>query len=47
MRIHGAKHSDLEDALFKWFCCSQTNSIHVEGPAVKEKVYEIALKMGI
>jgi hypothetical protein len=23
MRIHGAKHSDLEDELFRWFChCS-------------------------
>jgi hypothetical protein len=39
------KHSDLEDELFEWFCHARTNNILVEGPLVKEKVNEIALKM--
>jgi hypothetical protein len=47
MRIHGAKHSDLEDELFKWFCHARAKNIPVEGPMVKEKANEIALKMGI
>jgi hypothetical protein len=46
MRIHGAKHSDLEDELFEWFCHAHANNIPV-GPMVKEKANEIALKMGI
>jgi hypothetical protein len=48
MRIHGAKHSDLEDKLFEWFFChARANNILIEGPTVKEKANEIALKMEI
>jgi hypothetical protein len=47
MRIRGAKHSNLEDEVFKWFCHVSTNNIPVEGPTVKEKANKIALKMGI
>jgi hypothetical protein len=47
MRIRGAKHSDLEDELFGWFCRARANNIPVEGPMVEEKANEIALKMGI
>jgi hypothetical protein len=46
MRIRGAKHSDLEDELFGWFCHARAN-ILVEGPMVREKPNEIALKMEI
>jgi hypothetical protein len=45
MRICGAKHSDLEDELFEWFCHARTKNIPVEDSMVKEKVNEIALKM--
>jgi hypothetical protein len=44
MRICGVKHNDLEDKLFEWFCHAQANSIPVEGPMVKEKASEIALR---
>jgi hypothetical protein len=47
MRIHGAKHSDLEDELFEWFCHARANNIPVKGPMAKEKTNEITLKMGI
>jgi hypothetical protein len=30
MRICGAKHSDLEDELFEWFCHAHVNNIPVE-----------------
>jgi hypothetical protein len=47
MRICGAKHSDLEDELFEWFCDACTNIIPVEGSIVQEWANKIALKMGI
>jgi transposase-like protein len=47
MRIRGAKHSNLEEKLFEWFCHARANNIHVESPMVKEKANEIALKTGI
>jgi hypothetical protein len=47
MRIHGVKHSDLEDELFEWFCHAHAKNIPVEGPMVKEQANEIALKMGL
>jgi hypothetical protein len=47
MKICGAKHSDLEDELFEWFCHACANNIPVEGPVVEEKANEIAPKMGI
>jgi hypothetical protein len=47
MRIRGAKHSDLEDELFKWFCHACDDNIPVKGSVVQEKANKIALKMGI
>jgi len=45
MRIHGAKHGDVEDKLLEWFCCTWANSIPVEGHTVKGEANEIMLKM--
>jgi hypothetical protein len=47
MRIHGAKHNDLQDELFKRFCHAHANNTPVEDTMVKEKTNETALKMGI
>jgi hypothetical protein len=46
MRICGAKHRNVEDEPFKWFCHAHTN-IPVESPMVTAKINEMALKMGI
>jgi hypothetical protein len=47
MRIRGAKYGDLEDELFEWFCFARSNNIPMEGPTIKEKDNEIALKLRI
>jgi hypothetical protein len=45
MKIHGAKYGDLEDKLFKWFCFLRSNNIPMEGPTMKDKANEIAVKL--
>jgi hypothetical protein len=47
MKICGAKHSNVEDELFEWFCHARANNISLESPLAKEKANKIALNMGI
>jgi hypothetical protein len=46
VRIHGAKHDDMENELLEWFCHAQANSVPVDGQTVKAKSDEIALNIG-
>jgi predicted 3-demethylubiquinone-9 3-methyltransferase (glyoxalase superfamily) len=46
MRIHGAKHNNMENELLEWFCHAQANSVAVGGQIVRAKADETALKMG-
>jgi hypothetical protein len=39
--------ANFENDLLEWFCHARVNNILVEGPMVKEKTNEIALKMEI
>jgi hypothetical protein len=47
MRIRGAKHGNMEDELFEWFCHVRENRLAVDGQTVKGKADEIVLKMGV
>lgn len=47
MRILGAKHGNMEDKLFEWFCHAWENRLPVDGQMVKVKADETVLKMGM
>jgi hypothetical protein len=47
MRILGAKHGNMEDNLFEWFCHAQEKRLPVDGQMVKVKADETALNVGI
>jgi hypothetical protein len=44
MRIRDAKHGNMEEELFEWFCHARKNRLAVGGQTVKGKADEIALK---
>jgi hypothetical protein len=46
MRIHGAKHSNMENKLFDRFCHVWKWNTEVDDQAVKMKADEIAMKDG-
>lgn len=47
MRMHDAKHGDMENGLFEGFCSAWVNSIVIDGCTAKEKVDKVVLKISI
>jgi hypothetical protein len=43
----GAQHSELESALFQWFSQKRALEITINGPLIKGKASEVALRLKI